>query len=90
MVNNVFFDGDDNDFVDNLNRASTSATTAAFLAGTQRESSSAISRRRSGPAKSTVKVKFYYLPEASVLPKFSSRPIDPLIDQHMNLRYGKD
>ena len=48
---------------------------------------------RKGPAASTVKVKFYHLPEASRVPKFKKNASglrDQLLLDHMQDGYGKN
>ena len=72
---NVFLDNDVDDFQEGISRATTSAELARLL-GTQR--TVPVTRtRKSGPAKKSVKIKVYYLPDASELPsKFLAS--DPL------------
>ena len=85
---NVFLDNDDGgDFEESMSRAMTSAELARLL-GTQRTVPST-RKRKSGPAKKSVKIKVYYLPDASKLPsKFLAS--DPLLKLHMQQGYGKN
>ena len=76
------------DFSQNVLRASNAASTVALL-GAQRIRTARANKRSPGPAKSTLKVKVYYLPDASPLPKFTGNPIDNLIIRHTTSGYGK-
>ena len=81
---NVFLNNDVDDFQEGISRATTSAELARLL-GTQRKRKR---KRKSGPAKKSMKIKVYYLPDASELPsKFLAS--DPLLKLHMQQCYGK-
>ena len=76
-------------FSQNVLRASNAASTVALLGAQRIRTARRPNKRAPGPAKSTLKVKVYYLPDASRLPKFTGNPIDNLIIRHTTSGYGK-
>ena len=76
-------DGSEDDFRLNLSRAISQANMATLLGqGRKRKGSR-------GPEKRKVKVKFYYLPDACRVPKFTVQPPEDLIEIHMSQGFGK-
>ena len=46
-------------------------------------------RQKPGPPRSTVRAKFYYLPDGSEIPTFNPRKeLDPKVREHMSQGYG--
>ena len=79
----------DDNFDTNMAAAQMSAVdTAALLGSTRIEE--AKGKGQSGPPRSTVKVKVYYLPDTAEVHTFNpKKPVDVKIEQHMESGYGE-
>ena len=67
-----------------------SAVDTAALLGSARKAEEDKDKGKSGPPKSTVKVKVYYLPDTAEVPTFNpKKPVDAKIEQHMASGYGE-
>ena len=76
---------DEEDF-DSRIAAASSASLASML-GSRLERNSTKDKKTPGPKPSMLKIRIYYLPDASELPVFRKTPLDQRIIQHTELGY---
>ena len=78
----------DDEFKENMASAISSAQLARLIGTTREKETKRKRSRKPGPSPQSVKLKLYYLPDASRLPaKFLGT--DPLVCLHMSQGYGK-
>ena len=77
---------DDDDFMENLTNAVHGARSNSHLLGAAPPKKI---RKARGPRKMKTKIRIYYLPDAAIIPRFTQKPQDPLIHQHITSGYGK-
>ena len=78
----------DEDF-DSRIAAASSASLASMLGSRLERKSTKNNKKTPGPKPSMLKIRIYYLPDASELPVFRKTPLDQRIIQHTELGYGK-
>ena len=72
-----------------MEAAKVTAIDTAALLGTRIEKKK-LKGGRKGPPKTTVKAKFYHLPDVAKIPTFNpKKEVDPRVREHMSHGYGK-